>query len=298
MQTFSLFFPFARHSENRRVVFGSAAKRRRRVASFSFSKTRLHGASRRGAGRRRRRWIAFGTFVAGIFDDCSFSSPNPFPSLLHTRSPNVSLVPPASLSSGTVSRRSGISTPPELTTQQLVDRRARVIVTPTATNANSIYPTYRDARRRSLLFASPASRFRTLSAPSSINFLPSPSLLSHHPPLFSTLPPSHRFFCLCLPSFRCPRRRIITREPEFHFALIERRAGFASVDVPVVRRTSLSHDSSRISGYSSGGREEEVRRGGFKRVENCDDGRGAHARVVLARKSHRSLCRRSLPPSR
>lgn len=129
-------------------------------------------------------------------------------------------------------------------------------------------------------FRVPASRFR----PSSALRQPIPSLPT---------PP-------CLSSFR----RVVvvvfglSREPEFHFALIERRAApsrareRASVDVSVVRRTAnlVLHDSSRVSGYSLCERERGVRqRGSLEREEAATE----EWLASLARSFARSLARKS-----
>lgn len=114
--------------------------------------------------------------------------------------------------------------------------------------------------------------------------------------------PSLSFFSLPLRSFLSfssssfsvssrRRRRIITRKPEFHFALIERSARrcaertraptFPSLDV---RR--ISHDSSRVSGYSERG-------GSFQRRgdETIKIGEGGTVALFVRRKSHRSLAK-------
>lgn len=148
----------------------------------------------------------------------------------------------------------GDSTPGDDDAAACRSRRARVlVVTDGDERANSIYPTCRDAQCRS-------PRRHLVSGPSSATF--TDQLPSSSSPLRFFLPSFVSvFLCLCLSSFRRRRRRrrIITREPEFHFALIERRAprgrtGRRGSRVPTFPSLDarISHDSPRVSGYSSG----------------------------------------------
>lgn len=146
--------------------------------------------------------------IIPFFPLLSFSLPFVPGSLNVIRSRHIRI--PIALSSGPVLRL-------PRSTPSLVDRR-RVAITK-ATNSpiryilqlsrrsTSIAQTSASAR---LLPVTPASRFRPSSALcwASLSSLSLYVILSFYPAVFR--------------SFRNARRRIITREPEFHFALIER----------------------------------------------------------------------------
>lgn len=132
--------------------------------------------------------------------------------------PSPSLFPFVPAKRHSFASHSDISDSPSLSSDTVLRRRNRrrrlSIVTQRDKLQIDIYSNYRDAQRRSL-------RLRRVSfrLSSALCRLVTPSL-----PFF--LPSS---FCV---SSR--RRRIIAREPEFHFALIERSAA----PVSVVRRTT------------------------------------------------------------